>query len=130
MLVVLDTNVLVSAFWSRNNNPAKIIELVQNGIITTCYDNRIIKEYKEVLLRPKFGFEIWEVNSLLSQIIHDGLSVVAKFIDMPFIDEADKKFYEVATQCNANLITGNIKHFPDDSLVITPTEFFKNIKEE
>ena len=29
-------------------------------------------------------------------------------------DESDRKFYEVAKFCHAPLITGNIKHFPDE----------------
>jgi len=123
MLVVLDTNILVSAFWSKNGTPAKIIGLIQNRIITPCYDYRILEEYEEVLSRPKFGFDEWEIHDFLSQIKHDGMSIVAKAVDINFTDESDRKFYEVAKQCNAKLITGNIKHFPTDGLVISPTDF-------
>jgi len=123
MLVVIDTNVLISAFWSKNGNPAKIIGLVQNRIIIPCYDYRIIEEYEEVLARTKFGFDEWEINDFLSQIRHDGISIVAKSIDIPFIDDSDKMFYEVAKQCNAKLITGNKKHFPNDNFIMTPASF-------
>ena len=123
MLVVVDTNILVSAFWSQNGNPAKIIGLIQNGIITPCYDYRILGEYEEVLSRAKFCFEKWEINDFLSQIKHDGMSIVAETVDISFVDEGDRKFYEVAKQCGAVLITGNLKHFPKESFVITPTDF-------
>jgi len=124
MFVVIDTNILVSAFWSSNGTPAKIIGLIQNRVITPCYDYRIIEEYEEVLSRAKFGFDEWEINDFLSQIKNDGVSVVVKSIDIPFIDESDKKFYEVAKHCNAKLITGNVRHFPpDDILVISPSNF-------
>lgn len=129
MFVVVDTNILVSAFWSRNGNPAKIIGLIQNRIITPCYDYRILEEYEEVLSRARFGFDEWEINDFLSQIKDDGISVVAQAVDIPFVDESDKKFYEVAKSCNAKLITGNIRHFPpDDILVISPADFLDSFK--
>jgi len=31
--VVIDTNVLVSALWSENGNPATIIKMIPGGII-------------------------------------------------------------------------------------------------
>jgi putative PIN family toxin of toxin-antitoxin system len=120
MLVVVDTNIVVSAFWSRNGNPAKIIGLIQNNIITPCYDYRILEEYENVLLRKKFRFEKWEVNDFLAQIKHDGLSVVVKPLSVNFPDESDKMFYEVAKHCNAILITGNVKHFPSDDFIMPP----------
>lgn len=44
-------------------------------------------------------------------------------LDIHFTDESDKKFYEVAVFCEAELITGNIKHYPKDRLVMTANEF-------
>ena len=49
--------------------------------------------------------------------------VVADTNIIPFADESDKKFYEVAKHCNAKLITGNLKHFPNDGIAISPTDF-------
>jgi putative PIN family toxin of toxin-antitoxin system len=128
LLVVLDTNVLVSAFWSRDSNPAQIITLVQNNVITPCFDSRIMREYRGVLHRKKFGFEKWEINQVLSQIENDGLSVVPVPLQIPFTDEADKKFYELAKHCHARLITGNIRHYPRDPLVVTPAAFLADLK--
>ena len=76
MLVVVDTNILVSAFWSRTSELANIVALLQNGVLTACYDQRILTEYREVLARPKFGFNDREITYFLSQIENDGLSVV------------------------------------------------------
>ena len=123
MLAVVDTNILVSAFWSKNGNPAKIIGLIQNGVIAPCYDYRILKEYREVLSRANFGFCEWEIIDFLSQIKHDGISIVAEPVDISFIDDSDKIFYEVAKYCGAVLITGNIKHFPKESFIMTPADF-------
>jgi len=125
MLVVIDTNILVSALWSRDGAPAKVISLILNDALVPCYDYRIINEYRAVLERPKFGFSNSEVNALLEWIESIGRSIVAKPCNINFIDEADKKFYEVAKFCHAKLITGNIKHFPDDPDVMSVSEFLE-----
>ena len=127
MLVVIDTNVLVSAFWSRKGAPAQILALIQNGRLTPCYDSRILAEYRRILRRPKFNFFEWEIIGVLTQIESDGMSVVPCPLAVPFIDEEDRKFYEVARHCNATLITGNLKHFPKDEFVISVAEFMTSI---
>lgn len=123
MLVVIDTNILVSALWSKNGAPAKVISMVLTGDIIPCYDYRILCEYREVLQRPKFGFSKSEVNALLDWFEAYGHSVLATPLDDVFIDEADKKFYEVAKYCRAMLVTGNLKHFPEDPLVKSVQDF-------
>ena len=125
MLVVIDTNILVSALWSKNGAPAQILSLVINGHLIPCYDHRIINEYRDVLKRPKFKFSESEISFLLDWITDNGYSVVAEPVDTEFIDESDRKFFEVAKFCGAKLITGNIKHFPEDETVITVSEFFE-----
>ena len=125
MYVVIDTNVLVSSLWSKDGSPAKIMSMVLGGILTPCYDYRILTEYRNVLMRPKFGFSESEVNSLLDWIKFYGKSIVAIPLSIDFIDEDDKKLFEVAKYCNAKLITGNLKHFPKDEDVISVTEFLE-----
>ena len=128
MYVVIDTNVLVSSFWSKDGSPAKIMSMVLSGILTPCYDYRILIEYKNVLMRPKFGFSESDVDSLLDWIKIYGKSVVATPLNIDFIDEDDKKFFEVAKHCNAKLITGNLKHFPEDEDVMSVIEFLEKYK--
>ena len=123
MMVVIDTNVLVSALLSKDGNPAKIISLVLDGTIIPCYDYRIICEYRDVLKRPKFGFSDGEINSLLNWFEAIGQTVIAKTVNIKFEDEEDKKFYEVAKYCDAVLITGNLKHFPKEDKIMNPIEF-------
>lgn len=131
MHVVIDTNVLVSSFWSKDGAPAKIISMVLSGVLTPCYDYRILAEYRNVLMRPKFGFLESEVDALLDWIEIYGKSVVVSPLDIDFIDEDDKKFFEVAKYCNAKLVTGNLKHFPKDESIMSVNEFlekyYKNI---
>jgi len=123
MLVVIDTNVLVSSLWSKSGTPAKILDLVSNGRIKPCFDSRILLEYKNVLSRPRLKFSSAEVSALMGLIEAFGISVIPSPVEIPFTDEDDKKFYEVAKHCDAKLITGNLKHFPDDPAIMSPADF-------
>jgi len=125
MFVVLDTNVLVSALWSSQSKPAAIVSASITGRFKLCYDYRLLEEYTAVLHRSKFGFKNWQTNWLLDYLTSTGISVIADPLpDVPFIDESDRKFYEAAKFCNASLITGNMKHYPEDSCVMTVADFF------
>ena len=126
MIVVIDTNILVSALWSKDGNPWAILDLLLNGKIIPCYDSRIIIEYEVVLSRSRFKFLKAEISSLINIIEAMGLSVVPVPLDVPFTDKEDKKFYEVAKYCGAKLITGNKKHFPDDPDIITAAKFLQD----
>ena len=128
MLVVLDTNILVSSLWSRNGAPARVVSMILTGQLIPCYDYRILTEYRQVLSRPRFNFSDGEIDSLLEWIETSGRSIVADPINDPFIDESDKKFYEVAKFCGAILITGNLKHFPNNPQVMNVSSFLERIK--
>lgn len=125
MNVVIDTNILVSSFWSKNGSPAKVMSMVLNGTLIPCYDYRILEEYRKVLIRPKFGFSENEIDFLLDWIQFYGKSVVVTPLNIDFSDEDDKKFFEVAKFCNAKLITGNLKHFPNDEDVMSVNDFLE-----
>lgn len=120
---VIDTNILVSALLSPSGSPAKVFDHVLNGNVTMCFDSRMIIEYQEVLLRPKFSFNKKVIVQVVDFIVHTGVSIVPVPIPEAFEDEDDKVFYEVAKSANAYLVTGNTKHFPKDPGILTPQEF-------
>ena len=117
MRIVLDTNVLVSALLSPEGKPAQIFRRFLRGEFVLCYDERIMSEYEQVLSRPKFAFDPKQVKTVLNYIRLVGLETQAPTLPIPFEDEFDKKFYEVAKFTDAILITGNLKHFPADPIV-------------
>lgn len=127
MNIVLDTNILVSAVWSPGRNATKILEAVFARKFTACYDYRILEEYDQVLHYPKLKFSESAIEAVLEPIIKNGLSVVPEPIkDVPFErDETDRKFYEVAKFCHAVLITGNLRHYPEDPDIMNATDFCK-----
>ena len=128
MIAVLDTNVLVSALWTPNGKAAHIVNQAISGRLKLCHDYRILAEYREVLSRPKFKFYDWQVNFLLERLEKDGISVIPIALpQVPFTDESYRVFYEVAKFCDAPLVTGNLKHYPQDNCVVTVSDFYDKI---
>ncbi|MCL2066565.1 MAG: hypothetical protein FWG99_03770 [Treponema sp.] len=39
------------------------------------------------------------------------------------VDEDDRIFYDAAVKASAYLVTGNTRHFPSESFVVTPANF-------
>jgi putative PIN family toxin of toxin-antitoxin system len=62
---VIDTNVLVSAMISSAGNEALVVMAINQKLVTPCFSPEILKEYSEVLLRPKFAFSADEVDTML-----------------------------------------------------------------
>ena len=128
MRIVLDTNVLVSGLLSPFGPPGQIIALLAEGDLQPCIDSRMILEYREVLLRPVFDFNPADVQTLIDYVESEGFEVVAKPLAAGLPHLADEVFLSVALASSAKaLITGNLKHFPDDRrggvLVISPAGF-------
>lgn len=132
MIIVLDTNVLVSGLLKGNSKPGIIVNLVASGRIRVAFDIRIINEYQLVLLRPKFGFNQREVVALLKQIESEGMVVAPAPLDLVLPDQADKPFIEVAAAVEGSiLVTGNRRHFPNDLntlvTIMNADEFIKKL---
>jgi putative PIN family toxin of toxin-antitoxin system len=126
--VVLDTNVLVSALWTQAGNCSAILSQVLQDELIPCFDHNILNEYRVVLSRPRLVFSSAQTDELLREIASRGLAVTVSPSTFPLPDEADRKFYDTAKACDAILITGNIRHFPKDPLVMTPAQFLARKK--
>ncbi len=124
--VVIDTNVLISAVLKHHSNPGAIMEFIKDGTIIPLINDKIIAEYKDVLLRPKFKFTAEYVDELLSAITKEALIIKEDHIDIDLPDEKDRVFYEVTMKSNEDrdsmLVTGNMKHFPIEPFIVTPKE--------
>lgn len=128
---VIDTNVIVSAMLKWNSVPGNILELAIEGPIIPVLNEKILEEYSEVLLRPKFHF----TNKIVSDVI-EAIKSRAVFIDeekndIELPDPKDRVFYEVVMEqrnsSDAYLVTGNIKHFPIEPFIVTPKEMLNII---
>jgi len=67
MIVVLDTNVLISALMF-GGNPRAIIDKVIRGELKLCLSESILLELGDVLQRPKFGFPATIVNQIITEL--------------------------------------------------------------
>jgi len=124
--VVLDTNILVSSLLTYGP-PAVIVDLIADGIVIPFYSNPILQEYWEVLSRKKFCFKSAQVTRLIDDIVRTGIAVEGKYSKNKKVNEEDMIFYDAAVEAGAYLITGNIRHFPKESFIITPAQFLSSI---
>ena len=120
--VVIDANVAVSALLSPHGNLAQILNMVFNERLETYYCAEILAEYTKVLARPRFDFSIEDQKHVIEGIQMFGMLKEPSPCDIPFSDESDRVFYEVAKAANAYLVTGNAKHFPDEPFIISPAK--------
>ena len=134
MNIVFDTNVLVSALLSPFHPPGRILDLLLVGRIKLVYDDRIMAEYRAVLLRPKFGFDHRSVEELLDECSVSGLAVAAPPLKLNLPDPTDAVFVEVAAAADAPLVTGNGRHFPADGcariVILSPAAFLEQWQQQ
>ena len=132
--VVIDTNVLVSALITRNENSptVQILRFLANGNIVPVYSEDIVKEYNEVLRRAKFKLSESLIINLLKDIMDNGLKITELAeVSETMPDPKDIVFYAVtlsAQDKDAFLVTGNGKHFPEKPFVVTPSELVEILK--
>ena len=123
--VVIDTNVLVSSAISSGGNPEKIMNSVSDKQLQLCYCHEIIDEYRRVLAYDRLKISIEIQREIIKAIERVGLLVDPAVSDFPMADETDRVFYDTAKASGAMLVTGNIRHFPPESFIMTPLDFIK-----
>ena len=129
---VLDTNVLVSALLKNASNPGQVVAEALCGRIIPVLNDEILVEYEDVLLRPKFHFPLHAVRILLDDIKKRAVYADAGPIEDVLPDAKDVVFYAVLMEQrkdeNAYLVTGNLKHFPLRTYIVTPKEMLDILK--
>lgn len=128
---VIDTNVIVSAFISKNldSSTAMVWSAVLDGAVTPMYSEEIIEEYRDVLHRKKFNIPEQLIKDALNHIMENGVRGERILSDDFIPDPKDVVFYEVAlSKEDAYLVTGNTKHFPKKPIVVTPAEMMKILR--
>ena len=137
MIIVLDTNVIVSGLLTPFGSSGEIVRMISTGKLILEYDSRILLEYQEVLNRPKFQFDKDQIDSLIDYIRKNGQAVLPGPLNKNLPDLDDTPFLEVAIEGKAEyLVTGNKVHYPkkfrEGIKVLSPTEFiniYRKIKE-
>ncbi|MBQ9505178.1 MAG: putative toxin-antitoxin system toxin component, PIN family [Lachnospiraceae bacterium] len=131
---VIDTNVLVSAMLKWSSVPGNIIEFAFSGVIIPVLNERIVSEYREVLMREKFHLTKEIVDDVIQALEDQGEYIDTDNMDYELLDPKDVVFYAIVMEKRKEedtyLVTGNIKHFPQVSYVVTPKEMLDVILEE
>ena len=131
---VIDTNVVVSSMLKKHSIPWQIMDLVNAGIIVPLLNEEIINEYIDVITRNKFNFDMCLVNDVMERIKNKGIIIKREKTLEDFIDKDDIVFYEIVLSArstmDAYLITGNMKHYPIRSYIVTPTQMLEIIEKD
>ena len=134
-LIVLDTNVLVSAGINPDGPPAKIVvDLVLGGTVQTVTSPSVTAEYREVFRRAKF-FR-YEFPPLWLEFLIDESMQLPEPALWPHScpDPKDAVFLALAKAAGAWLVTGNLKHFPVRGRagvrVVSPAEYLAILEGE
>ena len=135
LYAVIETNVLVSALLKMDSNPEKVLSSIVNGETFIFVNEEILLEYKKVLSRDKFHFPPQMIEDILRQ-----LECKSKFISieskeyLEVNDSKDRCFYAVTLSgresVDALLVTGNIRHFPEEQFIVTPSQFVNILEVE
>ena len=96
-LVVIDTNVLISALLSKHSDAAtvQVLNAVFDGTIIPVFNDEILAEYDNVLHRPKFKFSDTNIQLLLDTIKTYGVFAKQLITNEILPDPKDLVFYEV-----------------------------------
>lgn len=124
--VVIDTNVLVYALLSSNEDSAtvRILVMVFAGLVIPVLTDDIFREYGEVLRRRKFNFPEDSVSELLEEIKKRSILVNPAVSDLELPDDKDRPFLDaLLSEDDAILVTGNLKHFPQHEQIMTARSF-------
>lgn len=129
MYAVIDTNVIVESLKTRHHDSAtsRVMEAVYSGGVTPLVNDKILTEYREVLSRPRLKLDSSKCEYIIALISDLAERLYPARYEYPMPDEDDRIFYEIALAGQdideTRLVTGNLKHFPRSTIVVTPSEF-------
>ena len=131
-LVVIDTNILVSALLSKHPDSAtvQVLEALYHQKIIPVYNEEIFCEYADVLHRKKFNFSENAIQTVICSIRDNGIYAERLTTKELLPDPKDLIFYEVCMakrEEDSMLVTGNMKYFPAKPFIVTPNELLEII---
>jgi putative PIN family toxin of toxin-antitoxin system len=138
MRLVLDTNVLITAFRSRTGAAAEVVRLIRRRELTMLATVALFLEYEAVLTRPEHLAKT-EIKAAEAEIALDVLAALAEPVETYFLwrprlrDADDDMVLEAAANGRANAIaTFNTRDFAGVAsefgiAVLSPAEILKEI---
>jgi len=130
---VLDTNVIVSALLKPDGRQALLLDLALSGAFTTIVSRDLLKEYEEVLRRPRFALDPRGIAGSLRAIRKAATLVQPRRHLHVTGDPDDNLVLECALEGGAEyVVTGNTRDFPREFQgiqIVPPREFMTVLAE-
>jgi uncharacterized protein len=92
MRVVLDTNIIVSAYLNEDGQPFRILKLALAGAIDLYASEPILNEYKELLQRKSYSMDLRRA-ALLFKKIRDASTLVKPAIKLSETTDPDDNIF-------------------------------------
>ena len=122
MMVVLDTNVIISALYSRRGKSNRLIYYCLKGDIQFALSPLVLWEYmgkvQEKINEKLIKLPMKSANVILAKLCDMSHMIYNPILNRPVLpDLSDEKLLECAISANAShIITYNIAHFPKEIL--------------
>lgn len=136
--IVPDTNVLVSVTISSKGPPAEMYRAWKNGEIEICTSPPLVKEFRNVLSRPRIKKYQWmseeEIRELTSLLLTATVMAPGeKTVEVIEEDPDDDYVLSAAIATEAKYIVSGDRHLLDlgsfrDINITTPSEFISNLE--
>jgi putative PIN family toxin of toxin-antitoxin system len=140
MRLVLDTNVVVAAFRSRQGASNLVLRFADQGLLTPLCSTALFLEYEAVLSRRETravtGHTLEEVGEVMSALAAIAEGVDISFRTRPMLRDADDEMvFEVAVNGGADaIVTHNVKDFAPalrlGVTVATPGDIVRRLRNE
>ena len=127
--VVLDTNIIVSAYLNEAGHLFRVLKLALAGAIKVYASEPIFDEYKELLQRKSYPMDSRRATLLLKKI-RSASTIVKPAIKLLEPKDPDGNiFLECAEAAKVeHLVTGNPRHFPirwKYTRIVLPRQFIE-----
>jgi len=131
MIIVLNTNVWVSAHTFWKGVPRKILNQWRKGAFDLAITPSIFLEYQDVLRREKFGVDVHDEERALEEVASRAILVGRPpRLPVDLSDKSDIKFLECAKAAEADYLVSRDKVLLDlktfeGTRILKPERFLK-----
>ncbi len=137
-IIVIDTNVILSALQSRNGKSFELISKIGTGVFDFAISVPLILEYEAILKNhlDKNIFNDSDIDDFINYLCAVGIKTKIFYLWRPYLkDPFDDHILEVTIQSNAKtIVTFNKKDFREAEKlgikILTPKEFLNEIAED
>lgn len=118
-VVVVDTNVLISAAIKRDGLEARVLSLCADGAIDPALSDALEAEYRAVAARKKFAKHAQRLIELTDELVQRARRVAVSEVARRCKDPDDDMVLACAVAAGASyVVTGNCGDFPGEVAMV------------